>query len=378
MPVANPYEVLGVPKNASADEIKSAFRRLARRYHPDLNPGDKESEEKFKEINEAYSILSDADKRARYDQYGTVDGPGQGDFFGGGGGIDLNDIFSQFFGGMGFGGFGGFGGSAGPRRDGGDLQTVVDLELIDVLDTCEREVQVERMAACDDCNGTGTEGGASPTTCSDCKGQGVVMAVRQTLGMQMRTQAVCPKCRGNGFLIENPCKTCKGQMVVPKTERVSLTLPAGVDSGMTMHLPGQGHEGIMGGRPGDLYVQIHIQDDPRFERDGQNLYTVARLSVAQAVLGDTLTIKGLDAEHELEIAHGTQPGHQTAIRGAGLPPLRGGRRGDLIVALAVDIPTKLNETQVKLMREFAEAGGEEVPKGQGGSSIFGNLFKKKK
>lgn len=375
--MANPnlYEVLGVPKNANADEIKSAYRRLARRYHPDVNPGDAEAEEKFKEIGQAYAVLSDPEKRQRYDQYGTTEDMPQDPFFGGAG-VDLGDIFSQIFGGGGFG----FGGQQqrGPGRDGADHQVEVELTYKEILHGVEKEISVQRSSQCDSCGGSGVEGGGPPPVCSTCRGSGVVM-VRKNMGiMAMQTQAVCSTCRGAGVLIQNPCKTCKGQMLLPKVERLSVTIPPGVEGGMPLRLSGQGSEGILGGRPGDLYVVLQEAEDSRFERNGQTLYTVVRLNIAQASLGDQLVIEGVDENHEIEVPHGTQPGDRIQIKGGGLPPLRGGRRGDLIVGLAVDIPKNLNEAQISLLKEFAEVSGQDVPKGNGGHSILGNLFKKKK
>lgn len=377
MPNNDPYEVLGVPRNATADEIKSAYRRLARRYHPDVNQGDAEAEEKFKEIGQAYSILSDAEKKARFDQYGvTEDQPGAGQYYGNMGGVQ--DLFEAFFGG--FGGFGGGFGSAGgrPGRDGDDIHVEAKLWLKDVLNGVHREIAVDRMTECDACGGKGTEGGVQPPACPTCKGQGMVITARQTMLGSMRTQTVCPTCQGAGYQITNPCKKCKGVMVVPQNERVNVTIPPGVEEGMSVQVPGQGHEGVLGGRPGDLYVQIVIADGSRFQRQGQTLLHVQPVTIAQACLGDTITVEGVDEEHTVEIPAGSQPGDRITVKGGGLPPVRGGRRGDLIVYCDLKVPTHLTEAQFGLLRDFAELGGEPIPKGAGNASLFGGFFKKKK
>lgn len=370
MAQSDPYEVLGVPRGASADDIKSAYRRLARRYHPDVNPGDKDAEEKFKEIGAAYSVLSDADKRARYDQYGSLDDQPQ-DFFGGQNMAGFTDLFDMFFGAnMGQQRQRGF------ARDGEDIQTSVSMTLKEVLTGLHREVSVGRMEECDACGGTGSEGGIQPETCPTCRGQGVVGQIRNTLIGQVRTSTTCPTCHGAGAVIKNPCNKCKGRAVLPTEAKVMLNVPAGVDSGQTMHVPGQGSDGVAGGRPGDLYVSIHVEDDKRFERQGTTLFTNLDLTFAQAALGDHVEIDGIDDRLPLEIPPGTQPGTRLTIRGNGVPPLHGGRRGDLIVGVSVKVPTKLNEAQSKLIRELAEVSGERVPEGQKG--ILGSLFGKKK
>lgn len=367
----DPYEVLGVSRSASADEIKSAYRRLARKYHPDVNQGDPTSEEKFKEVSGAYEVLSDPEKRARFDQFGTTDGVPQDPFFGGGGG-GIGDLFDMFFGGA--------GAQQGRRRtpavDGDDLRVDVAVTLQEVLHGVKKDVEVRRASECSDCRGTGAEGGAQPTQCSGCGGSGVVSAVRQTFLGQVRTQTACPKCSGSGFTITNPCRKCSGQGVRPSTDTVSLSIPAGVETGSTIHMAGHGSDGIRGGRPGDLYVVLHVEEDGPFVRRGQHVATGIDISVAQAILGDEMKIDGIDEELDLEIPSGAQPGQRVTIKGQGLPPLHGGKRGDLIVELNVVIPNKLSEGEAKLIREFAELRGEKVPAGKG--SILGGIFGKKK
>lgn len=366
----DPYEVLGVNRGASADEVKSAYRRLARRYHPDVNQDDPTAEDKFKEVGAAYAILSDPDKRARFDQFGTTDDQ-SADPFGGAGGV--SDLFDMFFGGMGQQG----GQRRRQGRDGQDIQIQLELQLVDVIKGADREVEVQRETECSSCRGSGVEGGKPPETCPSCKGQGAVYAVRNTFIGQVRTTTTCPTCQGTGTLIKDPCKTCRGIGLTPETGRVSLKIPPGIDDGSTMHLPGQGGEGTGNGRPGDLYVVLKVAPDRRFERRGQILITAIDLTFAQASLGDEVTIEGVDELHKFHINPGTQPGTQIAIKGAGLPPLHGGRRADLIVEARVKVPVKLNEAQVKLIRELAEVSGEELPKGDKGG-FLGGLFKPKK
>lgn len=367
----DPYEVLGVPRDASADEIKSAYRRLARKYHPDVNPGDNEAEEKFKEIGSAYSVLSDPDKRAKFDRFGTTDDIPQDPFFGGQGG-GINDLFDMFFGGM----------SGGRRqqrigRDGGDIEIQLDLSLKEVIEGAHREITIERLSECNSCGGKGGEGGAPPSACGTCKGSGMVSQIRDTFIGRMQTSSPCPTCRGQGWTISDPCKKCGGQGVNPEQARIMVTVPAGVEHGNTLQIPGQGHDGMAGGSPGNLYAHLRIARDKRFERDGTTLFTAIQATFAQAALGHSVTLDGVTEPHELEIPAGTQPGTRVAIRNGGLPPLHGGRRGDLIVQIDVAVPTKLSEGQVKLLQEFAELSGEDAPKGEN-RGLLGGLFGKKK
>ncbi len=368
----DPYEVLGVPRDASADEIKSAYRRLARKYHPDVNPGDAEAEEKFKEIGSAYGILSDADRRAKFDRFGTTEDMPQGDFFGGQPG-GISDLFEAFF------GMAGAGGRRAQRmgREGGDIEVQLELSLKEVLNGVQKEITIERMSECDACSGNGGENGTPPTQCTACRGTGMVTQVRDTFIGRMQTSAPCPTCRGEGWTIPNPCNKCGGQGVTPENQRVLITVPAGVEHGNTLQIPGQGHDGMAGGGPGNLYVHLRVQRDKRFERRGQTLYTVVEATFAQAAIGHTVQIDGIEDTHEVTIPAGTQPGTQVVVKGAGLPPLHGGRRGDIIVQISVSIPTKLNDTQIKLLKEFAEVSGEDVPSGEN-RGLLGGLFGKKK
>lgn len=368
----DPYEVLGVPKDATADEIKSAYRRLARKYHPDVNPGDHDAEEKFKEIGSAYAVLSDTEKRAQFDRFGTTEDMPQDPFFGGGAG-GFSDLFEMFF-----------GGAAGPGRrqqrmgrNGDDIEVQLELTLKEVLNGVHQEINLERMSECDSCSGKGGEGGSPPTACSTCRGSGMVSQVRDTLIGRMQTSAPCPTCRGVGWTITNPCKKCGGQGVTPQSARVMVTIPAGVENGNTLQVPGQGHDGMAGGSPGNLFVHLRVKPDKRFQRDGQTLYTKIEATFAQAAMGHSTEIEGIEENHEVAIPAGTQPGTRVPIRNGGLPPLHGGRRGDLIVQIDVRVPTKLNEVQMKLLQEFAEVSGEDIPKGAN-KGLLGGLFGKKK
>lgn len=370
----DPYEVLGVPRDASADEIKSAYRRLARRYHPDVNPDDPSAKEKFQEIGEAYGVLSDADRRARFDRFGTTEDAPSDPFFGGGvgGAGGIADLFEMFFGGM---------GQAGPQRahgrNGEDVRIDINLTLNEVITGAHMEASVNRSALCGECNGLGTEGGKPPETCNTCKGSGMVTRVQNTFIGAVRTSTPCPTCRGEGTIIKDPCHVCKGHGTVMETARVNVTIPPGVETGQTIHMPGQGGEGVGMGRSGDLYVVLHVTDEDRFERHATTLLTYAQITFAQAALGDTVEVEGVEQNFDLEVPAGTQPGDQLIIKNAGLPPLHGGKRGDLVVQAVVKVPEKISEAQEKLLREFAKLGGEPDPKGQS-KGLLGNLFGKRK
>lgn len=373
----DPYEVLGVARSASADEIKSAYRRLARETHPDVNPNDPKAEDRFKEIGEAYGVLSDAEKKARFDRYGVTDDQpqaGPGDFFGGGGAGGFQDLFDMFLGGA-------AGGGQARRRNGRDGEDVrVDLKFsyLDVLNGSTRAVKYRKDVRCHGCDGLGTADGKPPKTCPTCAGQGVVTSVKNTFLGQVRTQSPCNTCGGEGSVIEEPCKVCRGRKTIAKEVEESLTVPAGFDDGATMRVPGKGGEGVGMGRPGDLYAVLGIEDDARFERDGQNLYMRVPLSYAQAVLGDKITVQGLDAAIDLDIKPGTQPGTLMAQRRQGLPPLHGGARGDLVVETTVHVPTKVSDEEADLLRKLAALQGGHVPEESGIGGFLGGLFGRKK
>jgi len=369
MPQRDPYEVLGVSRSASADEIRTAYRKLARKYHPDVNKDNPDAEAQFKEIGYAYEILSDADKRARFDQFGTADDQGMAG--GHGGATDFGDIFDMFFGGT----------QQGRRRsmarDGHDVQAEVELTLLDVLNGADKEVTVRRDAKCDACHGTGGEGGAPPAACEHCRGTGAVSQIRNTFIGQVRTQTPCPVCHGEGMIVKERCKQCAGRGVRAEIANIPVKIPPGVEDGARMQLTGFGGEGVLGGQPGDLYVRLNVAEDDRFERHGTTLYAPMDISFVQAAMGDSLQLEGVDAPVSIDVPGGTQPGTQLTVRGAGLPPLHGGRRGDMIVQVQVRVPEKLNEAQTKALREFAEASGEKVPE-ESGKGLLGGFFGKKK
>ena len=376
------YEVLGVSKGASDDEIKKAYRKLAKKYHPDMNPGDKEAEAKFKEVNEAYSILSDSEKRARYDQFGHagVDpnygagGPGGG--FGGFdmGDIDLGDIFGSFFG----GGFGGFGGSTSSRRNGPQkgesLRASLTISFEEAAFGCEKEINLNRTEECEACHGSGAESGTTAETCPDCRGTGVVRVQQRTGGFAFSSTAPCSRCRGTGKIIHTPCKACGGSGSVKKTKRVTVSIPAGIDDGQAISLRGQGNAGKNGGPAGDLIVAVHVKPHPQFHRDGTTVLYEQPVTFYQAVMGAELEIPTIDGKVKYNLPAGTQTGTTFRLRGKGIPELRGRGRGDQYVTVRVQIPTSLNGEQKEALRAFAEAMGEDVPE----ESVLKGFFDKHK
>lgn len=374
------YEVLGVSKGASDDELKKAYRKLAKQYHPDLHPGDAEAEAKFKEANEAYEILSDKEKRARYDQFGHA---GVDPNFGAGGGgfggfdmgdLDLGDIFGSFFGG-GFGG-GGFGGGArrnGPQQ-GESLRANVTITFEEAAFGCEKEINLTRSETCEDCRGSGCEAGTTAETCPDCRGSGVVRIQRGGGGFAFTSTAPCSRCRGTGKLIHSPCKKCSGSGSVRKTKRIAVNIPAGIDDGQAVSLRGQGNAGKNGGPAGDLIVGVRIQPHPQFKRDGTTVLYEQKVSFAQATLGAQLEIPTIDGKVKYDLPAGTQTGTTFRLRGKGIPGLHGRGRGDQYVTVRVMVPTSLNAEQKDALRAFAKAMGEETE----GESPKGFFDKKKK
>ena len=349
------YEVLGVDKNASADEIKKAYRKLAVKYHPDKNPGDKEAEGKFKEAAEAYSILSDADKKAKYDQFGHagVDGAGP-DFSGGFGNLNdiLNDLFGGAFGG-GFGGFSGFGGGFGGGRGGQrqqrvyrgrDIRVRVKLTLEEIAKGVEKEISIEKSVPCSECGGRGAKNSSDIKTCSACGGTGQVQRVVNSLFGQTVTYSTCQQCGGEGKVITNPCRSCGGSGLVRKRETIKVKIPAGVEAGMQLTIAGEGHAAKNNGINGDLLVVIEEQEHPDFKREGNNLYYTKIVSLPEAILGAEVEIPCLDGPRRIKIDAGTQSGTVTRINGKGLPTVNGyGGTGDLYVKIAVWIPKKLDK-----------------------------------
>ncbi|MBE6972699.1 MAG: molecular chaperone DnaJ [Ruminococcaceae bacterium] len=375
------YEVLGVSKGASEDELKKAYRKLAKQYHPDLHPGDAEAEAKFKEVNEAYEILSDKDKRARYDQFGHA---GVDPNFGAGGGgfggfdmgdLDLGDIFGSFFGG-GFGG-GGFGGGArrnGPQQ-GESLRASVTITFEEAAFGCEKEINLTRSETCEDCRGSGCEAGTTAETCPECRGSGVVRIQRGGGGFAFTSTAPCSRCRGTGKLIHSPCKSCSGSGSVRKTKRIAVNIPAGIDDGQAVSLRGQGNAGKNGGPAGDLIVGVRIQPHPQFKRDGTTVLYEQKVSFAQAALGAELEIPTIDGKVKYDLPAGTQTGTTFRLRGKGIPGLHGRSRGDQYVTVRVTVPTTLNAEQKEALRAFAKAMGEE--QGEQPKGFFDKKKKKK-
>ena len=353
------YEVLGVPKTASDDEIKSAYRKLAKKYHPDLNPGDKAAEEKFKEVGEAYEILSDKDKRARYDQFGHagVDpnyGAGAGGGFGGGfgGGVDLGDLFGDLFGG-GFGGFGG-GRRANPNapRKGGDIRVSLVLSFMEAVHGCTKTVSVNRQDTCPECGGTGAAKGTSPETCPDCHGSGYVTVQQRTPFGVMQSSQPCSRCGGKGKIIKSPCSKCHGSGKTATKKTLEVSIPKGIDDDQSFALRGMGDAGANGGPAGDVIVMVTVRPSEVFQRDGYDVWVTVPITYSQAVLGDSITVPSIDGKVEYTVPEGTQSGTTFRLRGKGIQYLNGRGRGDMYVKCEVEIPKKLNKAQRDALKKF--------------------------
>jgi molecular chaperone DnaJ len=352
------YEILGVQRNASQEDLKQAFRRLARQYHPDVN-NSPDSEERFKEINEAFAVLSDADKRAAYDRFGHAgvrNAGGVPDY-----GVDFGnfaDIFEEFF------GIGGFGRTRGrsrrvPRR-GADLQYQVDLTFEEAVFGVEKEIEITRDEVCGTCNGSGSEPGSSPIRCASCGGSGEVRQVRQTLLGSMVQVTTCPTCGGQGETIPNPCRTCNGRGLERKNRRKMVSIPAGVDTGNQIRIAGEGQPGVDGGPVGNLYLVIQVKPHQYFRRRGNEILLDLDVNIAQAALGAEVEVPTVDGEEKLRIPSGTQPGKVLKMRGKGVPSLRGSSRGDQLVVVNVEIPRHLNAEQRQLFEQLAKSLGSEV------------------
>lgn len=369
------YEVLGVAKTASEDEIKSAYRKLAKKYHPDLNPGNAEAEAKFKEVNEAYGVLSDADKRAKYDQYGTAD-PQAG--FGG-------DGFSGGFGGFGSGGFSGgfedifeniFGGFTGSRRSnnapeqGRDLRVDMELTFEEAAFGAKKEINLTREESCDECGGSGAAKGTTAEVCQACHGSGQVRTTQNTVFGSFSSTQQCTACHGTGRIIRTPCKKCGGKGRIRRARRISINVPAGIDNGQAITLRGEGEQGKRGGAAGDLYVYFSVKPHKLFKRRGNDIYLEVAVSFANAALGAEITVPTLEDSIKYKIPEGTQPGTVFRIRGKGIKRLGGNDRGDMYITVGVEIPRRLSSKQKELLRAFDDSvtGNEPQEKKRG---IFG-------
>ena len=356
------YDLLGVSRDATEDDLKKAFRKLARQYHPDANPDDAEAEARFKEIALAYETLSDPQKRAHYDRFGSAPGAsGGGDPFSG---MNLNDIFDAFFGGASPFGASPFGTATGRARTGpqrgADLEAVVTLDFEQAVLGADTEVTVRTATVCEPCEGRGAAEGTQPIVCGACEGIGQVQRVRQSILGQMVTRTACDTCSGSGEVIPNPCPYCRGDGRVVDDRDYTVTVPAGVDQGSTLRVARRGAAGPRGGPPGDLYVHIEVRPHPRFERDGNHLVDQLRLTMAQAALGVNVKYETLDSVEDLDIPAGTQTGEVFRLRGRGVPRLEGRGRGDLLVQAVVETPTRLSDDQIDLLHQLAELRGEEV------------------
>ena len=381
------YEVLGIGKNATDAEIKSAYRKLAKKYHPDLNPGNKEAEEKFKEVNEANDVLSDPQKRQRYDQFGfagvdpnyaAANGGGAGGFGGGFGGVDLGDIFGDIFGGGFGGGFSGFGGGSSTRtanapRKGHDIQASVILTFEEAAHGCSKKITINRQDTCPDCGGTGAAKGTSPETCPDCGGRGYVVTQQRTPFGVMQSQQPCSHCGGRGTIIHisvmmnfravtmirNPCKTCRGTGKTAARKSLEINIPAGIDDDQNIALRGQGDAGSNGGPAGDVIVHVTVKADPMFERDGYDVTIHVPITFSQAVLGDDVEVPTVDGRIVQHIPEGTQSGTKFRLRGQGIQYLNGRGRGDQYVIIDVEIPKKVTRAQREALKAFEDSMKED-------------------
>ena len=356
------YEVLGIDKNADDVAIKKAYRVLAKKYHPDMNPNDKEAETKFKEVNEAYAVLSDPQKKSQYDQFGHAafeQGGGAGGFggFGGFGDFgDLGDIFGSFFG-------GGFGGSSSARRNapqrGEDIGVNVTISFEEAAFGVKKDITYNRVQKCPDCDGSGAEKGTGSETCSACGGSGQRRVTQRMGGMQFQSTVTCDACRGKGKIIKNPCSNCRGTGYIRVSKKLEVSIPAGIDDGERIAIRGQGCDGRNGGPAGDLIISVRVKRHNVFERDGYHVYCEVPITICEATLGAEITVPTLEGSVKYNIPEGTQPGTQFAIKGKGIPYVNSsGRRGDLIFSVNVEVPKGLTEKQKEMLRSFAMECGE--------------------
>lgn len=353
------YEVLGVDKGASDTDIKKAYRNLAKKYHPDVNPGDKDAEAKFKEVNEAYEVLSDADKKAKYDQYGhaafdpTAGAGGYGGGYGGFGGfgdVDLGDIFGSFF-----------GGGGRPKRNGPQKGSNIEVELTisfeEAVFGCKKDISFYRVGKCTKCDGTGSENG-QVETCPVCRGSGQKRVTQNLGGMHFQTTTTCDNCRGTGKYIKNPCQKCRGTGTERISRKLSVDIPAGIDQGKILVIRGEGNDGKNGGPTGDVHIIIDVRRSATFKREGYNLYCEVPITISEATLGAEIDIPTLEGKEKFTIGEATQTGTVFTLRQRGVPIMNSTRRGDLFIKVNVEVPKGLNEKQKELLREFAKACGE--------------------
>ena len=361
------YEVLGVSRSASDSEIKKAYRKLAMKYHPDKNPGDQKAEERFKEAAEAYGVLGDSDKKAKYDQFGHAAFQNGGGF--GGQGFDnvedifssFGDIFSDFF------GMGGMGGGprsrrnrTGPRR-GADLRYMLEVALDEVIKGTDKNLEFDTEESCNRCTGSGAEPGTEASACPTCGGQGQVVNSQGFFSVA----TTCPSCRGTGKVIKNPCRECRGKGRKPVTKKITVTIPKGVDNGTRLRVAGEGEGGLRNGPSGDLYVEIRVRQHPSYDRQGRDILGSVKISYTQMLLGTDVEVQTFDGRKKLSIPEGSQPGAVLRMRELGVPDLRSGTRGDLCLRLEVEFPKKLKKSEEKLLRELAKVRGEEVREKKG-------------
>lgn len=362
------YEVLGLNKGASDDEIKKAYRQKAKQFHPDLHPDDKEAEKNFKEVSEAYEILSDKDKRSRYDQFGHagVDpnfgaggAGGYGGGFGGFGGFDdLGDILGSMFGG--FGGFGGGSRRANPNapRRGADVEISISIDFLQACHGVDKTIEFTHLEECPECKGSGAAKGSSPTTCPDCQGSGQIRMQQRTPFGVTSTVRACPRCSGKGKIINDPCKKCSGSGRISKKRRLDISIPAGIDDGQTLTLRGQGDVGINGGPSGDVLVDVMVRPHPLFKREGYNIFCEVPITYVQATLGDELTVPTIDGKVKYKIPDGTQPGTTFRLKGKGVKQLNSSSRGDQYVTVSIEVPKNLSKKQKEILKELDKALSE--------------------
>ena len=373
------YEVLGVPKDADDAAIKKAYRQLAKKYHPDMNPGDKEAEKKFKEASEAYAVLSDPDKRRQYDQFGhsAFEGGGAGGGFGGFdfSGADFSDIFGDIFGDLFGGGSRRRGPSNGPRR-GADIRQSVTIKFEEAAFGKKIKVKINRSEECEECHGSGAKPGTTKKTCPTCHGSGTVQSVQRTPFGNIASQRTCSTCNGEGEINESPCNKCHGKGSVRKTKTIEVDIPAGIDDGQMIKLSGQGEVGEKGGPRGDLYIVVNVQKHEIFTREGYDVYIEMPIRFTQAALGDKLEVPTLDGKVSYNLPEGTQTGTVFRLREKGIPKLRSNSRGDQYVKVIIDTPKKLNDEQKELLRKFDESCGNKVhEKQRSWKSKIDNFFK---